>query len=160
MEIRPATSLDLTRIVELGRRALVDGPYAGVLADNPAQAAKLAAMILANGTILLAIADSHICGMLGFITTKHHVSGALYSTELIWYVEPEYRHLHSFFDGPAFDLMREAERRSAEAGAEFIAFTAPTENIGAVYRRVGYKPLEVVYWKQLRGSVSQPLPAQ
>src|SRR5882672_7418588 len=91
LTIREATSADIPRIGELGSRSLLDGPYAGVIKDVPAQAAIFAQKVLEMGKILLAEEDGIVTGLLGFIFTKHHFSNQPYAAELMWYVEPEHR---------------------------------------------------------------------
>jgi len=143
--IREATESDLPRIVELGSRSLVDGPYAGIIKDVPAQSRKCAQAVLAGGKILLAESDDgSVVGLLGFILARHHFSDQPYAAELMWYVEPEHRK-----GGIALQLLWEAEKLAAKMGAETFLFTAPNEDVAAIYKRFGYTKLEVTYSKNI-----------
>lgn len=145
MPIRAAVSTDLDRIGELGSRSLKDGPYAGIIEDNPAKGREFAAWMLENGQILLGQDDDgRVVGLLGFIVSNHHFSGQRYAAELMWYVEPEHR-----AGGIAMKLLWEAERTAKELGALSMVFTAPNTDVAKLYQRFGYKQLEVAYKKEL-----------
>jgi histone acetyltransferase (RNA polymerase elongator complex component) len=59
-----------------------------------------------------------------------------------WWVEPEHR-------GAGVRLVREAEKRAKEAGAQRIQMIAPTKQVGAIYERLGYAFIESAYGKRL-----------
>lgn len=146
--IRAATEADVPRIVELGSRSLVDGPYAGMLKDTPEQSAKLAMGVIAksNGRILLYQNDAgKVAGLLGFIIFPHYFTGELTATEIMWYVQPEDR-----AGGNAIKLLWEAEKQAKEMGAVWSGMTAPNEEVGKLYERFGYHKIEVSYMKELR----------
>jgi len=105
--IRDAQPEDVSRIVEMGRRFLMDGPYKDKLADNSNAAAAYAAGILANqnGHILVAEKDGSLIGVIAFVVDHHPMSGESIAAERIWYVEPEHRP-----GGIAMHLMWEAEK--------------------------------------------------
>lgn len=142
--IRIATQEDIPRIIELGSRSLQDGPYAGIIRDVPAQAEYCAHEVMGKGRILLGEEDGKVVGMLGFVVANHHFSGQRYAAELAWYVLPEHRK-----GGPGLKLLWEAEKQAKEMGAETFIFTAPNEDVSALYSRFGYKKLEVAYKKEL-----------
>lgn len=145
--IRDATEADVPRIVELGSRSLVDGPYAGMLKDTPEQSAKLAIGVIekTNGKVLLYQNDSgRVAGLLGFIVFPHYFTQELTATELMWYVEPEERK-----GGSALQLLWEAEKQAKAMGATRMGFTAPTPGIGELYKRFGYRQVEVSFMKEL-----------
>lgn len=142
--IREANQGDLQRVGELGGISLLDGPYAGIIGDNPEQGQKCAEWVLANGKIIVAEESGQIIGMLGFVTTLHHMDGQPYSSELIWFVLPEHRK-----GGAAIKLLWEAEKKAKEMGAKSFVFTAPNEDVAALYKRFGYHKLEVTFRKTL-----------
>lgn len=142
--IREATEEDLPRVGELGSLSLIDGPYAGIIEDNREQSRKCAEWVLANGKIVVAEEDGQLVGMLGFVTTLHHMDGQPYSSELIWFVLPEHRK-----GGAAIKLLWEAEKKAKEMGARSFVFTAPNEDVAALYKRFGYHKLEVTFRKKL-----------
>lgn len=151
MPIREATESDLPRIVELGSRSLVDGPYAGIIKDVPAQAEKFSRHVLSNGKILVGEEDGRVLGLIGFVFAHHHFSNQPYAAELMWYVEPEHRK-----GGIAMHLLWEAEKVAKEMGAESFLFTAPNDDVAALYKRFGYSKLEVTFTKNLCHSLQQP----
>jgi ribosomal protein S18 acetylase RimI-like enzyme len=144
MSIREAEASDIPRLVELGSRSLKDGPYAGIIEDVPEQSKQFAEWMQGNGNVLVGEEDGKVVGLLAFITTLHHFSGQPYAAELMWYVEPEYRK-----GGIGLRLLWEAEKMAKAVGAKDMVFTAPNEDVAALYKRFGYEKLEVTYRKTL-----------
>jgi predicted N-acetyltransferase YhbS len=144
MSIREASAADLDAIVELGSRSLRDGPYAGVIKDVPAQARKFALQVMQGGKILLGEDEGKIIGLLGFIVANHHFSEQRYAVELMWYVLPEHRK-----GAMGLKLLWEAEKQANEMGAEDMCFSAPNDDVAALYARFGYRKLETTYMKSL-----------
>lgn len=144
MSIREAQSTDIERIIELGSRSLQDGPYAGIIKDVPAQARKCAEAVLEGGKILLGIEDGKVVGLIGFIFARHHFSDQPYAAELMWYVEEERRK-----GGMGLQLLWAAEKVAKEMGAEDMLFTAPNDDVAAIYTRFGYSKLEITFRKVL-----------
>ena len=144
MMIREATNSDLPRIVELGSLSLQDGPYAGIIKDVPAQSRKCAEAVLAGGKILVAEDEGEVIGLLGFIFARHHFSDQPYAAELMWYVQKDRRK-----GGAAIQLLWAAEKAAVKMGAEKFLFTAPNEDVAALYKRFGYEKLEVTYCKAI-----------
>ena len=144
--IRAAEPNDIPRIVELGSRSLQDGPYAGMLKNAPEQSAALALKTISgNGRILLYENDGgQVVGLLGFIIFPHYFTQEPTATEIMWYVEPEERK-----GGGALKLLWEAEKQAKAMGATRMGFTAPDEQVSALYQRFGYKKVEVTYMKEL-----------
>lgn len=144
--IRDAQPDDIPRIVEMGRRFLLEGPYKDQLADNPGEAAKFATNVMAHkdGHILVADKDGKPIGVIAFIVMPHWFSGETTATEMIWYVEPEHRP-----GGIGMRLLWEAEKQALDLGAASMGMTAPTEAVGDVYKRFGYRKVEVAYQKRL-----------
>lgn len=144
MSIRTALSSDLDRISELGSQSLKDGPYKGIIEDRPEHARNFAGFILENGKILVAEEDGLVIGLIGFILANHHFSGQRYAAELMWYCLPDHRK-----GGAAMKLLWEAEKAAKDMGAKTMVFTAPNEDVSAIYQRFGYRKLEVAYSKVL-----------
>lgn len=144
MPIRTATEADVPRIIEMGMRSIDSGPYKDEI-KNPIVAAETAAKVMAgNGRILLAEEDGKTVGLFGFIIYDHFYTGRKTAIELMWYVEPEYRHGFT-----AIALLRAAQRVAKELGAEKMQCSAPTEEVGRAYEAVGYRKLEVAYQRSL-----------
>jgi len=144
--IREAVQEDVSRIVEMGSRSLREGPYSGMIADVPAQSQRLAEQVMSapGGTILLSDEDGSATGLIAFIVCAHPFSGETVATELMWYVEPEHRP-----GGIGMRLLWEAEKLAKEKGALKMQFTAPTSQIGDIYRRFGYRKIEETFLKEL-----------
>jgi Acetyltransferase (GNAT) family len=144
--IRAATEADLPDIVRLGRQSLIDGPYAGIIKDNPEHAAQLALSVIQGrgGRILLLEIEKRVVGLLGFFIFVHYFTGEPTATEIMWYVEPESR-----IGIGGLELMWEAEKQAKEMGATWMGFTAPNEAVGEFYERRKYRKMETTYAKEL-----------
>lgn len=140
--IRLAVKADIPRLVEMGQRFRAHSTYAQYLADNPKQMAKLGEQLIAVDGLLLSEREGQIIGMMGFILHNHFISGEKVAGEVFWWVEPEYR-------GDGLRLMHDAERRAKAAGAKYMHMIAPTEQVEAVYERLGYEYVEATYQKTL-----------
>lgn len=146
MLIREAIEADIPEILKLGSRSLLEGPYKDQIKGNPEHAAKLALSILTKGKgrILLSTLDDTITGLLAFILFDHYFSGELTAGEVMWYVIPEARP-----GGIALKLLWHAEALAKSLGALRMQFTAPTVQVGNIYKRFGYHQIEVSYQKEL-----------
>lgn len=145
--IRSAKPEDVPEIVRLGSRSLVDGPYAGMIKDSPETSAEFALTVILGlkGKVLLYENDKgKICGLLAFIIFPHYFTKEPTATEIMWYVEPEER-----AGGAGLKLLWEAEKVAKEMGATRMGFSAPNEDVAGLYKRFGYKKLEVTYMKEL-----------
>lgn len=144
--IREATINDIPRVIELGRKFLVEGPYVGQIADKPEEATRFATLLIGNpnAKILVAEQDKVIIGVLAFILFPHHFSGEMTALEIIWYVEPQARK-----GGIAMRLMWEAEKIAKSMNAHYMQFTAPDAKASAIYERFGYHQVEVGYQKEI-----------
>lgn len=148
--IREATKDDMTRVVEMGRRFLLEGPYKKHLADNPKAAEEFGLKVmLPLGRILVSEESGCINGVFAFLLSPHCFSGEMTATEFIWYVEPESRKMRGFGDGISTQLFDAAEKLAKDLGAKRIQMTAPTEMVGSFYKRRGYEQIEVAYQRSL-----------
>lgn len=121
------------------------GPYAGKGESNPEQWVRLANHVIGNiGRVLLWEVGGEIVGFLAFILFDHHFTGERTAQELAWFVLPEHR-----TGGAGMHLFWEAQTQAKELGAKKMQFSAPTENVGSLYKRYGYQQLEVCYQKEL-----------
>lgn len=147
MQIRSAKPEDVPQIVMLGSRSLIDGPYAGMLKDTPEHSAEFALTVIlaGNGKVLVLENDEgKVSGLLGFIIFPHYFTKEPTATEIMWYVLPEERK-----GGGGIKLLWEAEKVAKEMGATRMGFTAPNEDVSALYKRFGYKKVEVTFMKSL-----------
>lgn len=144
--IRVANLTDTIRIVDMGRKFLMAGPYKELLKDNPEYFVRFTMGLLLNPNAKILVAttkDNYPIGVLAFIVNSHYLSGELTASELIWYVEPNYR------GQVPLELFWAAQKAAKEMGAIVMQFTAPTESVGAIYKRSGYQQIEVGYQKRL-----------
>ena len=142
--IRKAEASDIPQIVEMGSRSLKDGPYSGIIKDNPDQTTLLAAEVIKKSTVLVAEQAAELIGIMAFILFPHYFTGVLTAGELIWYVKPERR-----TGGTGLKLMWAAERLAKEMGAKQMQVTSPTKEVSALYSRYGYREIETTYMRNL-----------
>lgn len=130
----------------MGSRSIAEGPYREQLSDNPEVTRELTQKLLTqeNVRILVSEDDGKVCGVLCFLLFPHYFSGEMTAGELIWYMEPEYRHSWA-----AICLLRAAQRLAKEMGAKRMQFTAPTVEVGKAYESLGYKQVEITYQRSL-----------
>jgi hypothetical protein len=148
MIIREATAQDIPRIVELGYEFLSLGPYKGQLEENPLQALKSTADFLALPSVKILVAEeAAICGVFAMMVYTHPFSGQLTAVELIWYVDAENRGRASM------ELLWAAERMAHEMGAKWFQLTSPSAEVGKIYERLKYKPIETSYQAKLDNRV-------
>jgi hypothetical protein len=144
--IREATALDATRIVEMGRKFFLSGPYRAQLEDKPDRFLGFTSALIGNPNARVLVAEDasgFVVGVLAILISPHYLSGELVGVELIWYVEPEHRGQVSL------ELFWAAEKLAKEMGAVRMQFTAPNEQVGAIYKRLHYTQLEVGYQRSL-----------
>ena len=140
--IREATREDIPRIVEMGCHFRGDSRYEKYLRENPSKMAELADTMIAKNGLLVSESDGKVVGMLASIIYPHFISGDIFSGEIVWWVEPEYR-------GDGVRLVRTMENRARLAGAKYAQMIAPTEQVGHLYKRLGYEYVESTYQKTL-----------
>ena len=143
--IRAASQNDVGRMLEMGARFVEDGPYRNETID-PVASARFAFGMLrdSNGQILVDEEDGKVVGLIAFLVYPHYFTGQPTGIEIMWYVEPEFR--HSMI---GIALLRAAQRRAKEMGAVKMQFTAPTVEVGRAYEMLGYKQTEVAYQKEI-----------
>jgi GNAT superfamily N-acetyltransferase len=140
--IRAGCSLDVPRLVEMGRRFRASTDYHRHLTENPGKMAELAEQLCVLGGLLVSEREGQLVGMFGYVLFPHFLSGEVIAGEVFWWVEPEHR-------GEGLKLLRAAEKRAKEAGAQRMQMIAPTDQVGAVYERCGYEFVESAYQKTL-----------
>lgn len=150
LTVREAVGEDLPAIVSMGKKFLASGPYKDQI-SSPDNAMSLALAVLKNVNGHIFVADDGTGpktgpkGVFAFIVFPHYFSGELTAAELIWYVEPEYRQ-----GGVALKLLAAAEKYAKDLGAVRMQLTAPTEELGKLYKYCGgYAKVEVGYQRRL-----------
>lgn len=143
--IREATLADVPQLVELGVRFMAESGYSWHLSVDRHAQARLACDLIqaAHGLMLVDERDGDIVGMLGAIATRHPHSGDSVMSELFWYVAPAAR-------GSGVRLLLEAEHWAISRGIRKSLVVAPEgAPVASLYARMGYKPLESQYIKDL-----------
>lgn len=154
--IRIAEENDFNRIIELGRRYLLEGPYKAQVTDNPEAVERFIYWLSHqdNARIIVFDEDEQVQGVLAFFMYPHYFGGELCANELIWCVDKSHRGRGSL------ELLWAAERMAFDMGAVRMQLTAPTKEIGSFYERCkGYKLVEVGYQANLSDRVKEN-PAQ
>jgi hypothetical protein len=149
--VRVANLEDFERVIELGRKYLLEGPYKDQIADNPESVYRFIHCIdeQQNARILVFEEDGRIQGVFAFLIYPHYYGGELCASELIWCVDKEHRGKGSL------ELLWAAEKMAREMGAVRMQLTAPTREIGKFYERLkGYKLVEVGYQANLAERVN------
>lgn len=142
--IREAVADDMGRLLEMGQRFVAESEYASFISINTESLARTITNLSESpdGTVLVAEADDVPKGMIAMIVYDHPYSGERTAFELVWWMEPESR-------GNGLRLLRAAEDWARERGATSMQMVAPNERIGALYRRLGYQPVETSFQRSL-----------
>ena len=137
---------DVVRLVENFHKETLsefDGEF------NPAALADTIAKIKENNAVnsFLLIDDHWICqGILAGVVGKSFSSGRELFQEIIWYVEAAFR-------SHGVRLLLEAEKILKNRGVSTMIMAvlenSKTEKIKRLYERIGYKPMQVHYVKNL-----------
>jgi len=139
--IRHATLDDVPAIVRMGQQ-FIQTDYRHIVRENPEQMAALVTMLIEgeHGTVFVIDHEDDVVGMIGILCTTHCISGDMFAGELFWWVNPDQR-------GNGVRLLRKAESWAIKRGAKTIQMIAPNEQVGHLYARMGYAPVEMSYQK-------------
>lgn len=142
--IREATPADTPRLVEMGERFLTETIYRGRVTVNPAQMAATVTLMRGGevGKIFVLEINGAVVGMIGLLIFIHPIAGETTVSEVFWWVEPEHR-------GGGLRLLKRAEQWARTQGAVKLMMIAPTAEVGQLYLRLGYEPLETTYQRTL-----------
>ena len=146
--IRVATVEDLSRLREMGFRFATESEYKDVFKANPDKIEQtVRAVIEFHDGVVIVNEDEHgeLNGMIGLMAYDHPYSGERTAFELFWYVVPEARS-----GGSGLRLLKAAEEWAVDNGALVIQMVAPNLDIGRLYRRLNYSPVEVSFHKRLK----------
>ena len=144
MTTRRGTPADVERIVTMGSRFVGETTYRALITPNPQQMTQTVSALMSNDSGCVFVGESHseLVGMIGMVMFTHHVSGDRIAGEVFWWVEPEHR-------GGGVKLLKAAERWAKEQQAQGIQMIAPTPEVGQLYARLGYAPVETTYQRAL-----------
>jgi GNAT superfamily N-acetyltransferase len=130
--------------VTLGQHFLASSTYAPHLTDNPAQMAAMATELIQKdtGVVYVSDRDGVITGMIGMILFRHHLSDDLTAAEVFWFV-------HEGARGDGLRLLQAAEAWAVTQGAAQIQLVAPSAQVGRIYARRGYLPVETAWQRRI-----------
>jgi GNAT superfamily N-acetyltransferase len=140
--IRLATEADIPRLLEMGLRFRRETGYSKHIEENPEQMERLVRQIIAADGVLVSEQAGEVIGMIGYVLYPHFLSGELIAGEVFFWVEPGHR-------GDGLRLLRGAEKRAKDRGANRMQMIAPTDRVGRLYGRFGYEFVEATYQKNL-----------
>lgn len=143
--VRCAHVEDDPALVRFGRRFYDTLPYADIPYCE-ASAVRWAAMLREIGVLLIALSDDVPIGMAGGLFAKFIFNDAYQvGSELLWWVEPEYRR-----SGAGAALLAALEKAAYARGAarwSMIAIEATADRVGHIYSQAGYVATERTYSK-------------
>lgn len=145
MTVREATAADVPEMVTMGLRFIASSPYAVHLTPDPERMALVVERLVEDPRGLALVLEQRggaLVGMLGVMVDAHFLTGLPTMSELFWWAEPVAR-------GHGLRLLRAAERWAKAQGAVVAQMIAPTEDVGRLYLRLGYEPLERSYQRSL-----------
>lgn len=147
MIVRRAELADVPAIVAMGLRFAAE-EYRDYLNPDEASLTQLAQNVISGPTSIGFVAqeatDGPVVGMIGLMTYRQPMSGALVATEIVWWMEPEARGAKA-----AIHLLNKGETWAREQGATKFQMIAPTDHVGHFYERMGFKKLETHYQRIL-----------
>lgn len=146
MSVRPVTIEELPQVVGVGFQFFKEGDLPGGFVPD---------VFIRNWTSLLSedrgvffglFKEDRFVGGLGAVICPDLNNGQLMAVETFWYVQPQHR-------GRGLRLLREFEKWAKERGARRVAMLHllklhPAE-MNTLYKRLGYRPVEVNYIKEL-----------
>jgi GNAT superfamily N-acetyltransferase len=145
--IRAATAADVDAIVAMGLRFQATTTYATHLRATDPTLRALATGLLANpdAAIWLAEQDGTPVGMIAAALYTQPMSGERIGSEICWWMDPSARGGRT-----ALRLLRTAEQWATDCGAVIFQMMAPTPEVGALYERLAYAPIETHYMRRLQ----------
>lgn len=154
--IRGAKVEDTPVLVQMACQFIATSSYRGEVAPNPTHQARLIAHLLQHGAIFIAVRpDGELqipVGFIAFALTPAVLTGELTACEIAWWVDPDHR-----ASGAGLRLLLAGEiwaRLNQATSIQMIAPVGPDPSddaygVGKIYRRRGYRPLEVCWTKRL-----------
>ncbi len=155
MTVRDAGEADLERVFEMGVAFLVSAPdYSAIVEWTPEKVEELTRFLVlgdTNRVLVLERADGAIVGMLAIAITANLWGNGTIAEEVAWWVEPGHR------GRSGLKLLGVGEDWARQEGALVLRMVAPRgSQIGTVYERRGYIPLESIYVLRLQSGPILP----
>lgn len=144
---RPATLADVEAIVLMGERFRSQTTYAATVAQSPTSVRALTTRMVSGDDSIVFVAEDpasgDLVGMLAVLLYTHYMSGVRKAIELVWWVDPDQR------GAVGVRLLRDAEGWARAHGAEALELVAPSPRVEQLYDRLGYTPVERMYFRRL-----------
>ena len=144
---RPATLADVEAIVLMGERFRSQTTYATTVGKSPESVRALTTRMVTGDDSIVFVAEDpetgDLVGMIAVLLYTHYMSGAKKAIELVWWVDPDQR------GALGVRLLRDAERWARAHGAEALEMIAPNPRVERLYDRLGYTPVERMYFRRL-----------
>lgn len=148
MIIRPATETDIPALIEIGHKFFAFNPYRHFMElDEDCLAGTLRGMM--NDHVLLVAEVGGVVGTAGAMVAPLYWNHAhLHGLELFWWLDPEHRG-----GGNGKFLRKTLEDAVRARGVRFWNMVALEDSmpdqVGEMYRKAGFQPVEHVYMKVL-----------
>jgi GNAT superfamily N-acetyltransferase len=150
MDINEATPKDVAEMVKFGKQFWTQTSYyrEGVEYDFEA-IRNMTISLIDNGIVLVARHEGAVVGlMLMMVGHMPFNPSTLVATELVYYVDPDYR-----ASGAGQKLLRMAEKIAAKRGVKYISMihldSVEPERAEAVYSKMGYSKTETLFSKDI-----------
>jgi GNAT superfamily N-acetyltransferase len=138
------TTADADRLLEMGEHFLADTVYGGLLPNDPAHLSRILAVVLQQGTVLLAEREGTFVGMLAGLVYEHFVTGRRTANETVLWVEPSAR-----TQGVGEALLEAFHAWARTQGATQAQVGSWNERLDRYYARLGYVATERIFTKDL-----------
>lgn len=127
----------------MGIRFVAETDYHETIKIDPESASATVRGLIENPDAAVFVSgNGTLTGMIGMLAYSHPFSGERAAFELFWWVDPEAR-------GDGIRLLRAAEGWAREQGIHKMQMIAPTERVGVLYKRLGYKHVECAFQRSL-----------
>lgn len=126
----------------MGKRFRATSSYKDFIPENSAKMIETATKLIELGTVYVSELDGTLDGMIGFLLFDHPLSGEKTASEIFWWVEPEAR-------GTGLRLLNTMKRSAKASGAVKMQMIAPTDEVAAIYDRLGYSKIETHYQRAI-----------
>ena len=135
MRVRRAVEADIPALLGMAERFLAGESYRGVIAFVPERLENLFRQLGSSEATLLLVAEhgGQIVGMIAFAVYPHPFSGEIVGGEVFWWSERR---------GAGGALLEAAEMWARQRGAQILQMVAPTETVGRIYQKRGYRLIE------------------
>lgn len=148
MNIREATREDFPAMVAMGRRFYESTAFTKLAPFDEASTLQIGELLLAAGVLLVAEHEGKAVGMVGLVIAPFLFNNAKrIAAEVMWWVDPDERNT-----GAGMALLRAVAPACKAKGADAVQMMtveSSPAHAGLAYRRLGFKPTETAYLKEL-----------